>query len=710
MIQSTLSIRAKLTLISTVFVIIVVSLATLGATRLLMIGERTEAIERRWLAGTLVLGELSNRIPRFRLVGTYRALAPDASALREVDAVLKDRRVELEDLLREYADLLGENIPRTEVAALRSALDAYFVEHDAWVAADTKGMLDEPARRNSSLHLLYRTADDALDALTEANKAESYAEVDATDRLVTATTITMVIASVAAVLFALWMMLRLRTHITQPLVAITRALSQLAAGDRSVQVPEANRNDEIGEMAKAFDTFRANAVALEEAHEATRTAQEHAQALARHDALTGLPNRRVFSAALQAAFSSAHDGTSSYWVLMIDLDRFKPINDLQGHPIGDLVLCETARRLTEVVRKTDTVARLGGDEFAIIAKADQADQLEDAMRLASRVISAIREPIFIGAARAEIGASIGIARCPADGADPEGMLRAADIAMYRAKRDGRGTYRFFEQSMDEELHAQAELEADLRKAVADGVIRPHYQPLVNLKDGRVYGFELLARWNHPERGSVPPDVFIPLLEHLGLIADLTWSILRQACREAAGWPKDVTLALNISPIQLKDPALPTQLLTILRQERMSPKRLEIEITESALVSDLETAKLTLTALQSIGVKVSLDDFGTGYSSLYHLREMKFDKVKIDRSFVQSMRENKESEKIVDAILSLAKSLDLPTVAEGIENLGVQEQLAERGCEFGQGYYFGKAMTAVEAGALLKGRQERRRTG
>jgi predicted signal transduction protein with EAL and GGDEF domain len=301
--------------------------------------------------------------------------------------------------------------------------------------------------------------------------------------------------------------------------------------------------------------------------------------------------------------------------------------------------------------------------------------------------------MVVGDSSIQIGASIGIAICGADGSDAAGLLHAADIAMYRAKRDGKSTFRFFEKSMDEDIRAQAALEADLKSAIADEQIEPYYQPLVEIRNNQICGFEALARWDHPKRGFVPPDVFVPLVEQLGLMPDLTSSVLRRACRDARQWPNHIRLSVNISPSDLKDPLLPTRVLTILKQEGFAPSRLDIEITESALVSDIETARMTLTTLQGLGIKISLDDFGTGYSSLYHLRELKFDKVKIDRSFVQAMLENPESEKIVDAILGLTKNLNLPTVAEGIENVAALLRLGAKGCQFGQGYYFGKAMTA-----------------
>jgi predicted signal transduction protein with EAL and GGDEF domain len=273
--------------------------------------------------------------------------------------------------------------------------------------------------------------------------------------------------------------------------------------------------------------------------------------------------------------------------------------------------------------------------------------------------------------------------------------------MYRAKQSGRFTFRFFEQSMDDEMRARESLERDVAQAITDGSIRPHYQPLVDIGRQRLRGFEALARWNHPARGTVPPDQFIPIIEQLGLTAELSSAILRQACRDARLWSDEICVAINVSPFELKEETLPSRFAQILREEGMAPHRLEVEITESALVSDLPAAKAVLTALQKTGVTISLDDFGTGYSSLYHLRELKFDKVKIDRSFVQAMRANPESEKIIDAILGLTGSLHLPTVAEGIEDAATMHMLMAKGCGLGQGYYFGKAMPAAEATALLE---------
>lgn len=708
MAQFRLPIRTRLTLFMAAFLAILVGLAAVATTRLVTIDRTIEEVTGKTFVATQILDDIGNYVAEFRMAETYRALAADPQQLAAAELLAQQHRRAINYLLEDYLKATGN--PDAQLGPFRAAWNAYLVEHDAWVAADSAGTIDDPARYGSSLHRLYRSAMTAIDRLIYANKAEAARGTRSGDELIDQTTLLVVVLSGLGFALAVWAFVRIHRGIIQPLRAITEALTKLAAGNREIEVPELSRNDEIGQMANAFDVFRANALALETAHEATRAAQEQAQALARHDALTGLPNRRVFSAELETAIVRAQHGVALCSVLMIDLDRFKPVNDLQGHAVGDLVLCEIARRLKDAVRKNDIVARLGGDEFAIIAEVEANAYPESAIRLATRVLTAVREPILVADARIEVGASIGIATCPADGSDAEGLLRASDIAMYRAKRDGRGTFRFFEQSMDAELRAQAMLEADLRRAVPEGAIHPHYQPLFDINDNRLYGFEILARWQHPQRGWVGPDIFIPLAEQLGLISELTWSILRKACRDAKQWPEDIRLSLNISPLQLKDPALPAQLLTVLNQEAFSPARLEVEITESALVGDIETAKLILDALRAIGIKVSLDDFGTGYSSLYHLRELQFDKVKIDQSFVRSMEENSESEKIVEAILGLAKSLHMVSVAEGVENPAVLHHLAELGCKYGQGYHLGKPMSAEKAAELLGKRSGARKAG
>jgi predicted signal transduction protein with EAL and GGDEF domain len=346
------------------------------------------------------------------------------------------------------------------------------------------------------------------------------------------------------------------------------------------------------------------------------------------------------------------------------------------------------------------VSRLGGDEFALLLRYRiGSDQL---LKLSEDIIARLSRPVAWGQGQVEIGATIGIALSALDGTDAEALLHAADVAMYRGKREGRGSIRFFEPAMDSELKARLQMEHELRAGIANGEVRPYYQPLVSLKSGKLLGFEVLARWHHPARGLIAPVQFIQLAEDTGLITDLSYSLLRQACLEARTWPSQLQLAVNVSPYQLKDRAMPERILAILTETGFAPGRLEVEVTETALVNDLESARSILTSLQNVGIRVALDDFGTGYSSLYHLHELRFDKIKIDQCYVQSLADSAESVKIVNAILGLGKSLGLLTTAEGIECEAHSTWLADQGCSFGQGYLFGRPMPADEAAKMFVG--------
>lgn len=433
-----------------------------------------------------------------------------------------------------------------------------------------------------------------------------------------------------------------------------------------------------------------------------RRAEALARHLADHDALTGLPNRRRLTEKVKEAIASSKLSDTSYSILLVDLDRFKPVNDVYGHTVGDTVLREVASRLQSVVRKGDTVARLGGDEFAVICTVNSASEnpRQAASNLASRVIAKISAPIEVGEDSFNVGASIGIALCPEHGLDQDELLKSADIAMYKAKHEGRGRFHFFEDHMDAEVRSQASLEGDFRRAVASHEVHPHYQPLMELSKGKLVGFEILARWQHATLGNIAPDIFIPIAEKLGLISALTRELLRTACNEAKTWPEHLILALNLSPLQLTDPLLPMQILAVLSEMEFSPNRLEIEITEGALAKDLQGAKAILTTFQSLGIKISLDNFGMGYSSMFNLTDLRFDKIKIDRSFIRSMNGNPESLAIVNSVLALSKRLGVPTLAEGVENREAMLKLIDSGCEFGQGYLFGKAVSGSEAREII----------
>jgi diguanylate cyclase (GGDEF)-like protein len=399
--------------------------------------------------------------------------------------------------------------------------------------------------------------------------------------------------------------------------------------------------------------------------------------------------------------------------MFLDLDRFKLINDTFGHAVGDRLLREFADRLTGCVRREDAVAalapdadppalaRLGGDEFTVLLT--DLTGLGDAAKVAERILAAMAAPFELGEHRVSVATSIGIALFPDDGADADALLKRADTAMYRAKAEGRGCFRFFEPEMDEEVRRRVELEAELRQAVLRDELVPHFQPLVALgPDGagaRLVGFEMLARWPHASRGTVPPAEFIPLAEDTGLIAPMTERLLRRACSAAAAWPSELTLAVNVSPVQLRDRALPGVVRHALAESGLPASRLELELTESALVENLDLAREVVGELKAAGVRLALDDFGTGYSSLRHLQALPFDKIKVDAGFVRSMVGNPESGKIVAAVIGLGHSLGLPTVAEGVEDASTAETLAAMGCDIGQGWLFGRPMPEAEATAL-----------
>jgi diguanylate cyclase (GGDEF)-like protein len=435
-------------------------------------------------------------------------------------------------------------------------------------------------------------------------------------------------------------------------------------------------------------------------HEIVRreASEEEAIRLARHDSLTGLPNRRVLSEELAAALEDVRSAAAECAVLLIDLDRFKPINDLQGHAMGDAVLVEVADRIREVVGGKGTIARLGGDEFACVIPYEPGSDIVP--RLGGQIIRVLNQPLLIRGTKLQIGATVGIARAPQDGTDPSQLLHAADLAMYEQKREGRGSYRFFHAEMDVQLRDRSALEADLRGAVGAKQIIPHFQPITNLSTGDIIGFEALARWLHPTRGTIMPDSFIPIAEDLGIIDQVTYTMLREAAAAARLWPPSIWVSINLSPLQLKDPWVASRLLAILTEAGLAPGRLIVEVTENAVIDDIMKARQVFTSLQNAGVRIALDDFGKGYSSLYHLRQLNFDQLKLDGSFVHSM-DMADSAKIVSAVAGLGKSLGMPVTAEGVETEAEAASLRALGCEHAQGFLFGKPLSAADTLTLLK---------
>ena len=417
--------------------------------------------------------------------------------------------------------------------------------------------------------------------------------------------------------------------------------------------------------------------------------------VADHDLLTTLPNRRYLDR-LYADVAASRG--RSYVVYAIDLDGFKKVNDLVGHDGGNELLVESARRL-ETLLPGDLIVRLGGDEFAIFA----TERLDtDYKTLGEKIISALNQPLTVGGIQVQVGASVGMASYPEDTEKLAEATRFADVAMYEAKRHGKNTLKRFDRSMSEAMNWRSTAEAALRKAVTENEIVPNYQPLIDLETGSVRGFEALARWRTPEGDVVSPGEFIELAEDTGLITLLSEQLLRQACLDARSWPSDTVLAFNISPTQLTDTMLGLRIVQILVETGLPPNRLEIEITESALVKDIDAAGAIIASLHDAGISVALDDFGTGYSSLGQLSKLKFDKVKIDRSFVASFEDDHKQEKIVRAIIGLGRGLGIVTTAEGIEDDLQFDRLRAMGCDYGQGYLFGKAIPHHEVLLYLAG--------
>ncbi len=425
--------------------------------------------------------------------------------------------------------------------------------------------------------------------------------------------------------------------------------------------------------------------------------------MARHDSLTKLPNRVLFRERMEEALARVNRGVQ-FAVIWLDLDNFKQINDSMGHPVGDGLLVAIAERLQRCVRMGDTVARVGGDEFAIIQVANQ--QPHDSEALVDRIFAAFRESFDVEGHQLTAGASIGVAVAPGDGVSYETLMRDADIALYLAKTEGRGMVRFFEPEMDARIHTRRMLERDLQGAVPRNEFELYYQPLVSLATDRIVGFEALLRWQHPVRGLVSPLDFVPVTEETGMITAIGAWALQKACLEAETWPASVSVAVNLSPVQFRSGSFALKVLAALAASGLPASRLELEITEAVLIRDDEAALAILHQLRAIGVRIALDDFGTGYSSLSYLHKFPFNKIKIDRSFINDITDAGGTSSIVKAVVDIAAARDMITTAEGVETVQQQEMLRALGCSEMQGWLFSPAKPAAEIRQLLFSHGER----
>ena len=496
---------------------------------------------------------------------------------------------------------------------------------------------------------------------------------------------TFMLMAVLGLALVLWGSRRLAGRIAGPLVALDVAARALEEGDRTEVTVVGD--DEIGRLASSFNRMSAGIFERE----------NRISHLAFHDTLTDLPNRTLFRQHLQSALTRAGRCDETVAVLCLDLDRFKTVNDTLGHPVGDALLKAIGAIIAELAAD-GIVARLSGDEFAIILAHD-IDR-DRPRTLSQAIVDRMREPVIAGGHHIPIGVSIGISVSPGDGQDASTLLKNADLALYRAKQDGRGVFRFFEPALDAAARRRRQIELDLREAMRSGQLRLDYQPIVDLKTDEISGFEALMRWEHPERGAIHPVEFIPVAEDTGLIVAMGEWVIHEACREAMRWPDTLRIAVNVSPLQFRNSGFSNIVVQALSRSGLAPHRLEIEITESIFLEGSDATLDILHGLRALGVRIALDDFGTGYSSLSYLRSFPFDKIKIDRSFVTPVALDNGAAAIVRAIVDLATAFDMETTAEGVEDENQLAELRNQGCSSIQGFLFSRPIRAADVFAML----------
>jgi diguanylate cyclase (GGDEF)-like protein len=485
-------------------------------------------------------------------------------------------------------------------------------------------------------------------------------------------------------LLGVWLSFRIAASITRPLGLLANATQRYAAG--VVAKVEVAGDAEVAALARSFNAMV----------DAVEEREKRIVHTALHDELTGLPNRRFFIEKLDRAVARQTDDHRTL-VVFIDLDDFKIINDTMGHPLGDELLRHASVQLQELF-PDHMVARFGGDEFGLLVAGLPSSA--DCTSLARSIHEALNTDALLGDRSMQLSASFGIAIGPGDGIDGDTLLKNADLALYRAKSEGKGTYHFFEASLDDEARRRRQMELDLRQTVREGGFELHFQPLYSLSEQRLKGFEALIRWNHPQRGLVGPGEFIPLAEETGLIVQIGEWVIREACAQAAQWPGELSVAVNISPRQFSSPALAQTIVQALAVAGLSPSRLELEITESIFIGNVERTLSVLHGLRSLGVRIALDDFGTGYSSLSYLRSFPFDKLKIDQSFVHDLDSDLSSHAIIRAITTLAAALGIETLAEGVELASHMEILRNEGCDMIQGYLISRPVPASAVARLV----------
>ena len=587
--------------------------------------------------------------------------------------------------------VLAQPLDRAELERLAqlAAIDveAQVASADRLPAWMTEARQGEVFERTSDERFLYQlTAIPALEngleprLILRHSLSASLAEYAGLQYLLVA----LALGAIALVVVLSW---RVARTVTRPLQKLDEATRMIGEG-REVALT-ADTDDEIGRLATSFNSMVA---AIEER-------ERRIIHVGLHDGLTNLPNRKLFVEQLEQALARLPDD-ERLMVVYVDLDDFKVVNDTLGHPAGDGLLREVAGYLRTALPEA-TIARLGGDEFAILMQ--DIDQGESLAALADRIQACFQRTVTLDGQQADCSASLGIAVAPGDGADGITLMKNADLALYRAKGEGKSTYHFFEPALDEEARRRRQMELDLRLALREGGFELYFQPLYSLTEERLQGFEALIRWPHPELGMISPLDFIPLAEETGLIVPIGDWVIREACHQAAQWPDDLSVAVNVSPKQFATPGLSQTILQALAASGLPPQRLELEITESIFIANVEKTLSALHGLRDLGVRIALDDFGTGYSSLSYLRSFPFDKVKIDRSFVEDLSKGGNAHAVIRAITTLADALGMDTLAEGVEEQDQLDVLRQEGCRFIQGFLFSRPVPAGEVVALLEER-------
>ncbi len=626
------------------------------------------------------LQEINGRLYRLTTLQASRASNLDIST--DI-AGLVAQTARLADTLEAQSDSISTDEDRhrlkrlvSEIRVYRDAIDVFgtMLELDFSGAVEFFKPFDSNADKVLGL----------IDAIATHAIQDASGRADASAHVAERIRLTLIAASIigSALLFGLAALLTRTT--VRAVKQIAAATEQVARGTLDVDLDALARRDELGTIVKSLAIFRANASQI--------------AFLAHHDPLTRLPNRILFQERVQQALAQLDRGVE-FAVLCLDLDRFKIVNDTLGHPVGDGLLRQVGERLQACVREGDTVARLGGDEFAIILlKVGGPSEVD---HLAARIIEVVGSCYEIDGHRIDIGTSIGIALAPADGSASYELLKNADTALYEAKANGRGTSCFYESSMNVTLQSQRALEVGMRRALLQEEFQLYYQPLVDARSHRICGFEALIRWLDPEHGLILPDAFLPVAESSGLIEVIGQWVLRRACLDAAAWPEDIKIAVNLSPSQFKDKSLVGHVRAALAVSHLPAHRLELEITESVLLQDSSLILTILSEIKAMGVQISMDDFGTGYSSLSYLRSFPFDKVKIDRSFVKDLPHDKNSVAIVRAIVGLSATLGMSITAEGVETSEQAAQLAVEECTQLQGYLFSRPIPLSGVADLIR---------